>query len=129
MNATTMEQQARLSLQRLLPRLEAQYAAPAGPEAWGAFRARLDAHFGALFAAVLPLYGGQYDFFSPLESMLSMAARMWLARPAELQALDARREAEPRWFQAEQMMGGVCYVDRFAGTLAGVREHLPYFKE
>ena len=27
------------------------------------------------------------------------------------------------------MVGGVCYVDLFAGDLAGLREQLPYFKE
>ena len=27
------------------------------------------------------------------------------------------------------MVGGVLYVDLFAGNLAGLREHLPYFKE
>lgn len=27
------------------------------------------------------------------------------------------------------MIGGVCYVDRFAGDLTGVRKKIPYFKE
>ena len=27
------------------------------------------------------------------------------------------------------MLGGVCYVDRYAGTLAGIREQIPYFRE
>ena len=40
-----------------------------------------------------------------------MAARMALARPVELKALDARREAEPLRFQSEHNLGGVCYVD------------------
>jgi glycosidase len=54
---------------------------------------------------------------------------MWLARPAELKALDARREANPGWFGSQHMLGGVCYVDLFAGNLAGVRARIPYFKE
>ena len=54
---------------------------------------------------------------------------MWLARPADLKALDASREACPRWFQSQGMLGGVCYVDLFAGNLAGVRARIPYFKE
>src|SRR5215204_506565 len=122
-------QQAQLSLSRLLPRLEARYADQAGPEAWAAFRARLKDHFPILFARLLPLYGGHYDFFYHLEQILELAARMWITRPAELRALDAAREADPRWFQSEQMMGGVCYVDLFAGNLAGIREKIPYFKE
>ena len=27
------------------------------------------------------------------------------------------------------MLGGVCYVDRYAGSLAGIRDSIPYFQE
>ena len=27
------------------------------------------------------------------------------------------------------MLGGVCYVDRYAGSLDGVRRQIPYFRE
>ncbi|MCW5853815.1 MAG: alpha-glucosidase C-terminal domain-containing protein [Anaerolineae bacterium] len=123
-----MDRQAHLSLTRLLPRLEARHAA-ADPAAWAVFRGRLETHFGDLFPLLLHLYGQQYDFFYHLEMILDMAARMWLARPADLKALDAQREADPQWFQSQGMLGGVCYVDRFAGDLAGLRAKLPYFKE
>ena len=75
------------------------------------------------------IYGDQYDFFYHLERILATAAEMWLARPAELKALDAAREGDNRWFQSQQMLGGVCYVDLFAGNLAGIRAKLPYFRE
>jgi amylosucrase len=39
------------------------------------------------------------------------------------------READPTWFQSEQMLGGVCYVDLFAGDLAQLRTKIPYFQE
>ncbi len=123
-----MHRQAARSLNRLRPRLDARLAA-ADPAAWAAFQTRLDAHFETLFDRLLRLYGDQYDFFYHLETILETAARMWLARPAELKALDARREADPRWFQSSRMLGGVCYVDRFAGNLAGIRARIPYFKE
>ncbi|MDQ5854534.1 MAG: alpha-amylase family glycosyl hydrolase, partial [Chloroflexota bacterium] len=96
---------------------------------WNPFKARLQATFEALFGCLLPLYGRQYDFFYHLESILEMAARSWLSRPPELKALDAGREADPHWYQSEQMMGGVCYVDLFAGNLEGIRARTPYFKE
>ena len=54
---------------------------------------------------------------------------MWLARPESLRELDSRRQIDPQWFQSEQMMGGVCYVDLFAGDLQGVRKKIGYFKE
>ena len=37
--------------------------------------------------------------------------------------------AELGWFLSNEMLGGVCYVDRYAGNLDGVRDRIPYFKE
>jgi len=123
-----MDREAERSLERILPRLR---ATSAGTDAalWEPFQARLETHFERLFGLLLHLYGDQYDFFYHLERILETAARMWLARPAELRALDTEREANPLWFQSEQMLGGVCYVDLFAGDLAGVRTRIPYFRE
>lgn len=123
-----LDQQAKLSLDRLLPRLEARFAG-ADASAWNAYVARLRVHFPRLFRLLLHLYGSRYDFFYHLERILESAASMWLARPADLKALDAQREADAGWFQSEKMLGGVCYVDLFAGNLAGVRAKIPYFKE
>ncbi len=124
----TVDQQAAISLRRLLPRLEARFA-DADLALWTAFAARLTDHFASLFPPLLHLYGGEYDFFYHLERLLDMAARSWLARSPELRALDAAREAAPRWFQAQTMIGGVCYVDLFAGDLSGVWAKIPYFAE
>src|SRR5689334_8266601 len=123
-----MDRDVALSLTRLLPRLQARFA-QAAPATWATFEARLQTHFPTLFPLLRHLYGTQYDFFYHLESILALAARMWLARPPDLQALDAEREQHPDWFQAQTMLGGVCYVDLFAGNLAGIREKIPYFKE
>ena len=129
-----MDREAKRSLARILPRLSAAFAgadpAPkAGAALWAPFQARLEAGFETLFGLLLHLYGERYDFFYHLERILEMAARMWLARPGDLRALDTEREANPLWFQSEQMLGGVCYVDLFAGDLAGVRAKIPYFRE
>ncbi len=121
-------QQAQLSLSRIVPRLNAQFASQTNPADWKAFTTRLNANFPDLFKLLLHLYGGHYDFFYQLESILATATRMWLDRPADLKALDVEREANPQWFQSQHMMGGVCYVDLFAGGLQGIREKIPYFK-
>jgi amylosucrase len=123
-----MNRRAKISLERILPRLKTRFAGVVSAD-WEPFQTRLEANFGNLFDLLLHLYGGQYDFFYHLETILETAARMWLARPAELKALDAGREADPLWFQSQEMLGGVCYVDLFAGNLAGIRERIPYFKE
>jgi glycosidase len=122
-------QQTARSLERLLPRLDARFATDADPADWAAFKARLERHFPTLFPLLLHLYGEHYDFFYHLEEILASAASAWLARPARLKALDAQREANPDWFQSQQMLGGVCYVDLFAGNLEGIRAKIPYFQE
>jgi len=123
-----LERQAQLSLDRLLPRLRKQFAA-SSPADWQAFETRLAAHFPTIFELLVRIYGDQYDFFYHLERILATAAAMWLARPVELKVLDTSREGDSRWFQSQQMLGGVCYVDLFAGNLAGIRAKLPYFRE
>ena len=56
-------------------------------------------------------------------------ASSWLERPARLKDLDTQREQTPDWFLSNQLVGGVCYVDLFAGDLVGIRKSIPYFKE
>jgi glycosidase len=121
--------QAHLSLRRLAPRLNERYAAHAGAEGWQTFSARLKAHFPRLFGLLFEVYGQRYDFFYHLEQIVNTAAEAWLSRPAELRALDETREADPGWYQSNQMLAGVCYVDLFAGNLPGIRDRIPYFKE
>ncbi len=123
-----MDREAKRSLERILPRLQARFA-DAESAVWRPFQKRLEAHFSTLFNLLLHLYGDRYDFFFHLESILETAARMWLARPPALRELDAAREADPLWFQSEEMLGGVCYVDLFAGNLEGIRARIPYYKE
>ncbi len=121
-------QQADLTLRRLLPRLRAEYRRAPAP-VWEAFTRRLTTHFPRLFKLLYEVYGARYDFIYHLDALLRVMADACLARPEDLRELDERREAEPDWFQDQAMLGGVCYVDLFAGDLKGVRKRLPYFKE
>src|SRR5688500_3267286 len=120
--------EAEISLQGLLPRLESRFGTVAGVSEWESFKVRLHRHFPDLFRLLLDLYGRHYDFFFHLESVLQTAAEMWLERPFALKQLDKDRDADPLWFQSEKMLGGVCYVDLFAGDLEGVRRKIPSFK-
>ncbi len=113
---------------RLLPRFEAEWADAMPPADWAIFKARLVAHFPNLFRLLVQLYGGRYDFYYHLEQILAMAAAMWRDRPADLKALDAAREADATWFQSQTMLGGVLYVDLFAGHLQALRKQIPYFQ-
>jgi len=119
------------ALRRILPRVETSLAVEiaASPQAWQSFNRRLETHFPALFSLYLDLYRARYDFFYHLEDLLTRLARSALSRPADLLSLDEQRETNPLWFQSNQMLGGVIYVDLFAGDLEGVRAKIPYFRE
>jgi amylosucrase/maltose alpha-D-glucosyltransferase/alpha-amylase len=117
------------SLRRLIPRLEAKFACSVDEGEWQAYVQRINTHFPRLFKLLHRLYGREYDFFYYLEDILATATGMWIARPAELKALDVMREADPHWYLSHRMVGAMCYVDLFAGDLAGIRERIPYFTE
>ena len=117
------------SLRRLLPRLEARFAASVNQDDWQGYEFRLRAHFPRLFNGLHRIYGHQYDFFYHLESILASATQMWIERPAELKALDALRDTDPHWFQSNRMVGAMAYVDLFAGDLSGLRDRIPYLAE
>ena len=123
--------QIQTSLSRLIPRLEARFTrqAKANPTAWKVYLRRLKQHFPRLFGLYYRLYAKEYDFYFHLEDLVATLARMWLERPPDLQELDEQREANPAWFQSNAMLGGVVYVDLFAGNLQGIRHKIPYFKE
>ena len=93
------------------------------------FDARMDEHFEQLFARFTEVYGDRRDCLDQLASLLAVAARAAAERPADLKALDAQREQDSGWFLSNRMLGGVCYVDRYAGDLAGIRARIPYFRE
>lgn len=126
-----LEQQSDLTLTRLVPRLENRFRPyiRKHPQAWHTFRQRLGTHFNKLFAILVHLYQERYDFFYYLEELLASLAQSWIDRPEELKNLDQEREANPDWYQSHYMLGGVCYVDLFAGDLEGIRARIPYFKE
>ena len=94
---------------------------------WQCLEARFDTEFPRLQFHFHSIYGSQGD--DELVLIVLDAARSWQERPDDLKALDASRAMAPDWFQSNRMLGGVCYVDLYSGTLAGLRERIPYFRE
>jgi amylosucrase len=131
LGTSPIEREAERTLKRILPRVEMTLAKSiqADSQGWREFLLRLQKHFPTLFNLYLELYSSRYDFFFHLEDLVTSLARAWFDRPVDLRKLDGAREENPLWFQSNQMLGGVCYVDLFAGDLEGVRSKIPYFKE
>lgn len=92
---------------------------------------RFDRHVGALVGTLQALYGKDdaTGFDGWLGELLQTIGQCLAARPAELLALDEDRLAHPDWFLQSRMLGYCAYVDRFAGTLDGVRQRVPYLRE
>jgi amylosucrase len=93
------------------------------------FIARLDMNFITIYAIFVELYGYRNDCLDQVVDLITLAGRSWRDRPQDLKELDRQRELNPDWYMSNKMLGGVCYVDRYAGNLEGVREKIPYFKE
>lgn len=75
------------------------------------------------------LYGDRDDFDAVVELLLDTARKQWDERPQALRDLDVRRAARPDWFQRPDQLSYVCYADRFAGDLRGVRERVDHLVE
>jgi amylosucrase len=92
------------------------------------FTLRLARYFQNLVDGLVPVYGRRPDFGAFVERLVAALARQYGARPDELKLLDIERDLTPDWFQRETMVGYVFYVERFAGTLRGVLDHLDYLE-
>lgn len=93
------------------------------------FESRLERHLPRLSQLFMALYGEHPDCQRQFDGLLADLAASWQARPADLTARDAERERNPDWFSGNRMLGGVAYVDRYAGDLRGIHDRIPYFKE
>jgi amylosucrase len=94
-----------------------------------AFLTRLEQLSFDILEPLSQVYGGVTDAGAFATGLVLDALTAAAARPAVLQRLDRRREIDPAWFQRSRMIGYVCYADRFAGSLPGVRQHLDYLAE
>ncbi len=116
---------------RLLPRIQTAFKQYRNnsPTEWEIFSHRLTENFEALFNSLVQVYGDQYDFYFHLESLLIALVESWISRSPELKELDQIRQCDPHWFQSNRQVGGVCYVDLFAGNLKGLQSKIAYFNE
>jgi glycosidase len=126
-----IQYQAQFTYERLLPRLQnrnSEYVI-SHPEDWNLFIKRLEFNFPTLFRKLFPLYGENYDAIYFIEELFYTLAESWINRSEDLKSLDIKRETDPQWFQSEQMLGAVCYVDLFAKDLDGLYQKIPYLKQ
>jgi amylosucrase len=102
---------------------------PMGERDWSLFKLRLERHFQNLFDALEPLYAQRSDFESVLTRLVLKMAETYSQRPEPLKNLDIERDLTPDWFQREDMIGYVFYVERFAQTIKTIEKHGDYLEE
>ncbi len=122
-----MEKHAAKSLERILSRLREKHRSESAQ--FDAFALDLEASFERLFSLLRELYGDQYDFFFHLELIVETLFETWSARPERLKERDRTFRGQHEWYLSAGRVGGICYADRFAGDLQGVRKRIPYFLE
>ena len=93
------------------------------------FMARFDMNFATIFAIYAELYGYRFDCLDQLTELILMCGRSWRERTDELKKLDKQREVNLDWYRSNDMLGGVCYIDRYAKDLEGIKAKIPYFQE
>ena len=113
----------------LRPAVERETRARLDVAAADAFLTRLDQLSFDILEPLGQVYGAVTDPSKLATELVLDALNAAAQRPVPLQLLDRRREIDPAWFQRSRMIGYVCYADRFAGSLPGVREHLDYLAE
>ena len=130
----TQAQQIDLTLQHLKDYALSGYAQASRTrikktEDWKKFSERLDVHFPNLMHELDNVYGNNEAVLPMLEQLVTNAWKSYSQRGADLKATDLSREENPDWLLSNKMVGGVCYVDLFAGDLKGLKEKIPYFRE
>ncbi len=92
------------------------------------FELRVERHRRDLVEALEMLFG--LDAALPLaDRLVALARSAYEDRPHDLHVLDLRRSLQPDWLQLPRMVGYAAYTERFAGTLSGVEEKIPYLRE
>ena len=89
------------------------------------FRRRLTRHMDELRWLYMELYNDEGMF----DQLCADLHRFAEARGDALKARDLLREADPGWYQSQELVGMMLYIDNFGGNLKGVRGNLPYLTE
>ncbi len=92
-----------------------------------AFWARVGVWLDDAVEVIAALYPG-HDLDALTERIMVEVAKAAGQRKSSLRDLDARRTADPTWFQSNEQVGYVAYAERYGTTLDGVRTHLEHLQ-
>jgi amylosucrase len=122
-----ISKRAQTSFERIVPDIDRKIAGT--KKEADIFFNRLEENFESIFSAFYHLYGNRYDFYYHIEDLIIRMASTYAKRKKRLKKRDLDKEKDPLWFKSEKMIGGICYVDLYAGDLKKLQKKVPYFKE
>lgn len=98
------------------------------------YRTQLERNMAALTASLYELYGARWDFYEilgRLEKIMKRASslRTGYMKEADEEASARRDSGKGLWFQKENVVGMMLYVDLFAGDLKGLVKRIPYLQD
>ena len=93
------------------------------------FTIRQEAHLTDARHALRQLYGDRPDFDQWIGRCLDIVCAAYKNRPDDLKQLDLKRTINPDWYLSQEMIGYICYTDRFVGKLKALPKRIPYLKE
>ncbi|MEX2657551.1 MAG: alpha-amylase family glycosyl hydrolase [Balneolales bacterium] len=86
-------------------------------------------HFDDFWRFYVSIYGDDYEQQRWIIRLFNSIIQGLKDRKLDMIQLDIKRENDKNWFQSEKLVGGVLYVDLFAGNLKNLRDKIPYLKE
>lgn len=88
------------------------------------YHTRFQKHLDELKWLYMELYNSEFMF----DELCKNLYKFYRDRKTTLKDLDKKRESAPAWFQENNMLGMMLYVDNFAKTLKGVEKKLDYIQ-
>lgn len=89
------------------------------------FQNRLNGHIDELRWLYMELYDNSSMFAELCDSLYVF----YQERSDALKSRDRQRESHPDWYQQNDMLGMMFYIDNFAGNMKGVKAKLDYIKK
>lgn len=90
---------------------------------------RIEIHFSDFWTGYTNAYKPDKKGEKRIDEIFRQIIRSSQNRPSYLKMLDRKREKHPNWFQTEQMVGAMLYVDHFCQNIRGLRDRIDYLKE
>lgn len=121
----TMDAQPDLYWSRIYERLALRL--DTGSLAWQSFLERLKTHFTDLLSVFLTLYGDRPDALWELEELIVVCFDAFQRSYTESSSVD--HGYQQPWYLEKSVVGAMCYTERFAGSIPGIVDRLPYLDD